>query len=88
VFEPPAEPTNCGVTVTPQTVGVAHPVLPCGAKLLLQLQGRQAQAEVVLTGPVAAGRSFELSPGLAQQLGVAGEATVRWRFAESRRQLR
>jgi hypothetical protein len=88
VFEPPAGPTNCGVTVTPRTVGIAHPVLPCGAKLLVQLQGRQAQAEVVLTGPVGAGRSFELSPGLAQRLGVAGEAKIRWRFAESPAQLR
>ena len=88
VFEPPAEPTNCGVTVTPETVGIAHPVLPCGTKLLLELQGRQVQAEVVKRGPVAGGRSFEVSPALAQQLGVAGEAIVRWRFAESAGQLR
>jgi len=82
VFEPGAEPTACGVTVTAQTVGIAHPVLPCGAKLLLELQGRQAQADVVERGPVAEGEAFALSPALAQQLGVVGEATVRWRFAE------
>ena len=88
VFEPASEATNCGVTVTPRTVGIAHPVLPCGARLRLELRGREAQAEVVKTGPVAAGRSFELSPALAQQLGVAGEAVVRWRFVESPEQLR
>ena len=82
VFEPAAEPTACGVTVTAQTVGIAHPVLPCGAKLLLEHQGRQAQADVVERGPVDAGQVFELSPALAQELGVVGKATVRWRFAE------
>jgi hypothetical protein len=82
VFEPSPEPTACGVTVTAQTAGIAHPVLPCGAKLVLEHQGRQAQADVVEQGPVDPGRSFELSPALAEQLGVLGEATVRWRFAE------
>ena len=72
VFEPAPEPTSCGVTVTPQTLGIAHPVLPCGAKLVLEYQGRQAQADVVENGPVEAGRAFELTPALAQQLGVAG----------------
>ena len=82
IFAPAAEPTACGVTVTPQTQGIAHPVLPCGAKLLLEHDGRQAQADVVLQGPVASGRAFELSPALARELGVGGETTVRWRFAE------
>jgi len=82
VFEPTAETTACGVTLTAETVGIAHPVLPCGAKILVEHQGRRAQADVVERGPVAAGQAFDLSPALAQQLGVAGEATVRWRFAE------
>jgi hypothetical protein len=82
VFEPSPDPTPCGVTVTAETVGIAHPVLPCGAKLLVEHQGRQAQADVVERGPVEAGEAFELSPALAQQLGVPGEATVRWRFSE------
>jgi hypothetical protein len=82
IFEPAAEPTVCDVTVTAQTRGIAHPVLPCGAKLVLEYQGRQAEVDVVQRGPVASGHAFELSPALGQQLGVAGEATVRWRFAE------
>jgi len=82
IFEPASEPTACGVTVMAQTAGIAHPVLPCGAKLLLEHQGRQAQGDVVERGPVDPGQAFELTPALAQQLGVAGEATVRWRFAE------
>jgi hypothetical protein len=82
VFEPTPDPTACGITVTAETVGIAHPVLPCGAKVLVEHQGRQAQADVVERGPVAAGQAFELSPALAQQLAVPGEATVRWRFSE------
>lgn len=77
-----SDATDCGVTVDSATVGIAHPVLPCGAKLVLEHQGRQAQADVVEQGPVDPGQSFELSPALAEQLGVLGEATVRWRFAE------
>ena len=82
VFELPAEPTACGVNVTAETVGIAHPVLPCGANVVIEHQGRQARAAVVARGAIAAGASFDLSPALAQELGVAGETAVRWRFAE------
>jgi hypothetical protein len=82
VFEPAAEPTACGVTVGEDTVGIAHPVLPCGAKVVVEHQSRQAGADVVERGPVGGGVAFELSPALARELGVAGAATVRWRFAE------
>jgi hypothetical protein len=75
------EQTTCGVTVAPETSGVAHPVLPCGARLLLEHEGRRARAEVVARGPVGAGRAFDVTPALARRLGIAGEAVVRWRFA-------
>lgn len=76
------EPTACGVTLPPSSFGVAHPVLPCGAKLLIDYRGRRAEAEVVDRGSVDQGRSFDLTPALAQELGIAGQATVRWRFAD------
>ncbi len=82
VFEPVSGPTACGVTVAAETIGISHPVLPCGAKVLLEHQGRQARADVVEQGPVDPGRAFELSPALARQLGVTGETVVSWRFAE------
>jgi hypothetical protein len=82
VFQPTAEPTTCGVTVTETTIGIAHPVLPCGAKILVEHEGRRTQADVIQRGPVATGQAFDLSPALAQALGISGEATVRWRFAE------
>jgi hypothetical protein len=82
VFQPTAEPTTCGVTVTETTIGIAHPVLPCGAKILVEHEGRRTQADVIQRGPVATGQAFDLSPALAQALGISVEATVRWRFAE------
>jgi Lytic transglycolase len=82
VFEPAAEPTTCGVTVTQETVGIRHPVLPCGAKVVVEHEGRSVQAGVVERGAVDAPRAFDLSPALARALGVRGATTVRWRFAE------
>lgn len=76
------ETTACGETLTPSTTGVAHPVLPCGAELLLEHEGRRARTEVVARNTVESGDAFDLTPALARRLGVAGEAVVRWRFAD------
>jgi hypothetical protein len=75
------EVTACGEPPTASTIGVAHPVLPCGAALLLEYAGRRARADVVATGGVESGLEFVLTPALAQQLGVTADADVRWRFA-------
>ncbi|MGH3031165.1 MAG: hypothetical protein ACRDNE_10440 [Gaiellaceae bacterium] len=74
--------TACGVTLAPETVGVAHPVLPCGVEIVLSANGREVRAQVVEQGGVGEGVAFELTPALAEQLGVAGPTTIRWRFAE------
>ncbi|HXV56815.1 MAG TPA: hypothetical protein VD704_03015 [Gaiellaceae bacterium] len=81
VHAPSGEAGSCGQVVTDESVGVAHPVLPCGARLVLEHAGRREQAEVVVQGAVEAGRAFDVTPALARRLGIAGEATVRWRFA-------
>jgi hypothetical protein len=75
------EVTACGEPPTTATIGVAHPVLPCGAALLLEHEGRRARAGVVARGTVEGGRAFDVTPALARRLGIAGEAVVRWRFA-------
>jgi len=75
------ETTACGEALGPSTAGVAHPVLPCGAELLLEHEGRRARTEVVARGTVEGGLSFDLTPALARRLGISGEAVVRWRFA-------
>jgi hypothetical protein len=74
--------TACGVTLAPETAGVAHPVLPCGVEVVLSANGREVRTQVIEQGGVGEGIAFELTPVLAQQLGVAGAAAIRWRFAE------
>jgi hypothetical protein len=75
------EATACGEPLTPSTAGVAHPVLPCGAALLLEHEGRRARAEVVARASGEGGQAFDVTPTLAQRLGITSEAVVRWRFA-------
>jgi hypothetical protein len=63
------------------TVGVGHPLLPCGVDLIVSAGGKEVRTEVVARGPVAAGREFELTQELARTLGVSDNQTIRWRFA-------
>jgi hypothetical protein len=70
----------CGVGLTERTIGVAHPVLPCGVVLVLEHDGRRVRAPVVEQGGVQGGVAFELTPALAGQLNVRGMQTIRWRF--------
>lgn len=73
--------TACGIRLTARTRGVAHPVLPCGVKIVLAFGGREIETEVVDRGPHVTGDEFDLTPGLARALGVKGQTRVRWRFA-------
>jgi hypothetical protein len=74
-------PTACGPKLTRTTRGIAHPVLPCGAKLFLSYGDREVAAEVVDRGPHAGGREFEVTEALADELGLTGVQALRWRFA-------
>jgi rare lipoprotein A (peptidoglycan hydrolase) len=74
--------TACGVDLTPETRGLAHPVLPCGVDILVSFQGKTARAEVVDRGPHGEGSEFELTEALARDLGLNGTQQVRWRFAD------
>jgi hypothetical protein len=73
--------TSCGSTLDSGTIGVAHPVLPCGVDLVIALGDKQVRAEVVEHRPVGGGREFDLTQALADQLGVTGRRTIQWRFA-------
>jgi hypothetical protein len=79
-----AERTTCGITLTDGSLGVSHPVLPCGAKLFISFGGQQVLTEVVDHRMSSAGRQFELTPALATKLGVEGTQELRWRFAVRR----
>ena len=77
-----ANKTSCGSMLDSGTVGVAHPVLPFGVDLVVSSGDRQVRTEVVQHWPVGGGRDFDLTRALAEQLGVHGRETLRWRFAE------
>jgi len=56
-------------------------VLPCGAKIYIEFDGREVLTQVIDRRPVAPRRKFELTPNLAEQLGVDGVQRIRWAFA-------
>jgi rare lipoprotein A len=64
--------TACGVVLTAQTVGVAHPSLPCGTLVEFYYRGRTVRAPVVDRGPYANGASWDLTTAAAAALGFNG----------------
>jgi hypothetical protein len=76
-----AERTSCGLILTGNSYGVTHPVLPCGAKLLIRFGGQTVLTEVIDNKLKSAGRQFELTERLAQELGLDGTQEIDWRFA-------
>jgi hypothetical protein len=73
--------TQCGTTLSRQALGVAHPLLPCGVELVLANGGREVRAKVVERDTVGTGLAFEVTPALADELGLRGTQFIRWRFA-------
>jgi rare lipoprotein A (peptidoglycan hydrolase) len=71
----------CGVRIVADTVGVAHPVLPCGVKLYVQFHGKTVLTHVIDRGHTVPGREFDLTQALAKLLRVQGTQTIEWRFA-------
>ncbi len=78
-----AERTTCSRVLTNRSLGVTHPVLPCGAKLYIAYGGTELLTEVIDTRLKRQGRQFELTEALAQRLGIDGTQQIRWRFARS-----
>jgi len=76
-----AERTTCKRILTSRSLGVTHPVLPCGAKIVVSYRGTELLTEVIDTRLKRPGRQFELTDLLAQRLGVEGTQQIRWRFA-------
>jgi hypothetical protein len=73
--------TACGAILSLETLGVAHPVLPCGVDLVVAYRGREVRTEVIERGNVGADSQFDLSPALADELGIEQPTAIRWRFA-------
>jgi hypothetical protein len=76
-----AQRTSCGLILTGRSLGVTHPVLPCGAKLVIRFRGEAVLTEVIDNKLRSAGRQFELTESLARLIGLDGTQQVQWRFA-------
>jgi hypothetical protein len=72
----------CGVLIKAKTMGVAHPVLPCGVKIYVEYGGKQVLTQVIDRGPDVPGRDFDLTRALAATLGLTGTKTIHWRYAK------
>lgn len=76
-----AERTTCDLVLTTKSLGVTHPVLPCGAKLLLRYRGDTVLTEVIDNQLTSSGRQLELTEALARLVGLDGTQQVEWRYA-------
>ena len=76
-----AQRTTCGQVLAPQSLGVTHPVLPCGAKVIVRSGDTQILTEVIDNALVEPGRQLEVTEALAQMLGIDGTVELEWRFA-------
>src|SRR5579859_1270921 len=71
----------CGVVMDAKTLGVAHPVLPCGVKIYIGYKGKDVLTQVVDRGPTGPGREFNLTVALSDLLHLDGTQRIKWRFA-------
>jgi predicted RNA-binding Zn-ribbon protein involved in translation (DUF1610 family) len=78
-----AQRTTCGQVLAPASLGVTHPVLPCGAKVILRSGDTQVLTEVIDNALVEPGRQLEVTVELAEMLAIDGTVELEWRFATS-----
>ena len=83
VYSPAASAgrTACGQRIGARTMGVAHPVLPCGARIYISYGGHKVLTQVIDRGPNAPGREFDVTKALADEIGLHGVQRIRWSFA-------
>jgi hypothetical protein len=72
--------TACGVRLSAKSLGIADPVLPCGAKVYIGYGDQDVLTQVIAVGPAPGGARFALTPALAQTLGIERTVTVRWGY--------
>jgi hypothetical protein len=74
--------TRCDVLLKPNTVGITDSVLPCGILVYVSYKDSpHILTHVIDRRPVVPGRKFDLTPKLAEDLGVDGVQRIRWVFA-------
>ena len=77
----PGTRTQCGYDVGGSTMGVSHPVLPCGVKLFVGYGDEEVLTQVIARGPEEPTLQFGLTDALARELEADGTVTIRYRFA-------
>jgi hypothetical protein len=75
------QPSGCGYALTSETMAVTHPVLPCGIRLVLDVDGRFASVQVAGHLTPSGPASFGLTAALARELAVSGSRQGRWALA-------
>jgi rare lipoprotein A (peptidoglycan hydrolase) len=75
--------TACGSVIGADTEGVAHPTLPCGARIFLTFKHTTVLVQVIDRGPFVPGEQFGLTPALARRLGLQGVQPVHWAYARA-----
>ena len=78
-------PVGDGQVLAPESVGVTHPVLPCGVKVVLRYGDTQVLTEVIDNALVEPGRQLEVTESLARTLGIEDTIELEWRFATEAR---
>lgn len=73
--------TVCGPVLRPATLGVAHPVLACGARIYVSYRGKHVLTQVIDRGPYGPGRQLDLTDRLARVLGLSGVRRIEWSYA-------
>lgn len=71
-------PAGCGLRVAPDTLAVSHPVLPCGIRVVIDVDGSRASVQVAGRAAAPGGAAFGLTPALARALRVGQPRLVRW----------
>ncbi len=73
--------TKCGGVIGPDTLGISHPTLPCGARIYITYRGLRVLTAVIDRGPYEAGRQFDVTDALARRLDLQGVQQVHWSYA-------
>ena len=78
--------TACGYRLEPRSVGIAHPVLPCGTMIAIRYNDTEVVTTVVDQAPAGAGYEFDLTKALADTVGLRGGVqAISWRYAGRQR---
>lgn len=74
--------TRCGYLLEPRTVGITDSVLPCGVLVYVAYKDSpRILTRVIDRRPVPSGRKFDLTPKLAEELGIDGVQRISWVYA-------